>query len=224
MCSSVYTATVVIWQPPLFVYDVLHCHVGGVMAGQTIGWISKYKNCLTKQIYYVIDYVNKKKGLSAQPPQMSTCTPSWPCMIPYSLSWSLFCSLHSRSSCRTCCCGVQAFFSLSRLLRSTLRPGRLSSSRSRGTEDSRSDARDWKTASSQRVTSGKRPERQEKERNQGLGDTYIGFIIKKWKWKWKEMPNGESWETCLTNSATCWIALSCPHIVGVFVALGVLDM
>lgn len=77
-----------------------------------------------------------------------------PCMMPYILSWSLFCSLQSRSSWRTCCWGEQAFFSLSRLFRSTLCPGRLSKSLSRGTEDSRREERDWKTASSHRVTSG----------------------------------------------------------------------
>ena len=82
------------------------------------------------------------------------CIDVVPRMMPYSLSWSLFCSLHSRSRWRTCWWGEQAFFSLSRLLWSTLRPGRLSSSRSRGTEDSCSEARDWNTASSHRVTSG----------------------------------------------------------------------
>lgn len=74
--------------------------------------------------------------------------------MAYILSWSLFCFLHSRSSWRTCCWGGQAFFSLSKLLRSTLWPGRLSNRRSRGTEDSRRDERDWKIASSHRVTSG----------------------------------------------------------------------
>lgn len=77
-------------------------------------------------------------------------------MMPYSLSWSLFCCLHSRSNCRTCCCGEQAFFSLSTLLPSTLRPGRLSSRRSRGTEDSCREASDWKTASSHKRTSATR--------------------------------------------------------------------
>ncbi|TNN79978.1 hypothetical protein EYF80_009795 [Liparis tanakae] len=56
----------------------------------------------------------------------------------------------SRSSCRTCCWGEQVFFSLSRLLWSTLCPGRLSNRRSRGTEDRRREERDWKTASSHR--------------------------------------------------------------------------
>lgn len=66
-----------------------------------------------------------------------------PRMMPYSLSWSLFCSLHSRSRCTTCCCGEQLFFSFSRLLRSTFRPGRFSSNRSKGTEESCSEESDW---------------------------------------------------------------------------------
>lgn len=65
-----------------------------------------------------------------------------PRIMPYSLSWSLLRSRQRRSSCRTCCCGEQVFFNLSRLLRSTLRPGRLSSSLSNGTDDSRSEDSD----------------------------------------------------------------------------------
>lgn len=97
----------------------------------TPGW-TRYK------FYYTIrrSVWDKTKKLKVQ-------TVLIPCMIPYILSWSLFCSLHSRSRWRTCCWGEQVFFSLSRLLRSTLRPGRLSKSRSRGTEDSRSDESDW---------------------------------------------------------------------------------
>lgn len=81
------------------------------------------------------------------------CFWSIPCIMPKSLS--LFCCRHNRSKCRTCCWGLQVFFSLSRLLWSTFCPGRLSSSFSRGTEDRRSEDRDWKTASSQRVTSAR---------------------------------------------------------------------
>ena len=91
-----------------------------------------------------------------------------------SLSWSLFCSLQSRRSCRSCCCGLQAFFNLSTLFQSTRRPGRLSSRRSRGMDARRGDARNWKMASSHsRVSERERREggkEREREREREIND------------------------------------------------------